>query len=245
MNYIVIPVVIGPHMTRKCINSALAQDIGNVTVIVVGNGCRDGSMEYLRGVYWRNDAVQFVYHSLRSLNFIWNNTLRYVFEFEPHCMVINNDIVMRTDTYRLLLNDCASLVTGVGVDGDIGEATPSLRSPHPCFSCFMIRRSCWEAVGEFDETFWAYCSDLDYHLRMHKAGLEAVSLAVPFYHEGSATMKMVDNATRDWLQAKADKDREYFKRKWGFSANSPEYEAAFRTGALPTDTPKRSSSGAA
>jgi hypothetical protein len=111
----------------------------------------------------------------------------------------------------------------------IEQADPTSKSPHPCFSCFLIRRECWKRVGPFDEDFWSYCSDADMHLRMDAAGIDAYALAVPFYHETSSTIKLVSNETRDWLQRCADQDREYFKQKWGCAVGSQEYYAKFRS----------------
>ena len=220
-------------MTLRCIASALAQDIGDVDVLVIGNGCVDGTLEQVRARYWNDSRVRVhAYAEMISLNALWNVALAYGFlQGLPYVLVVNNDIVMRPDTMRLLVQDGGLFVTGVSV-GTIAEmedhANAGSRSPHPCFSCFLIREECWHRVGGFDETFWVYCSDNDYHLRMHKQGLTAWQLDIPFYHETSSTLRLVDNATRDMLQAKADADRAYFKQKHGFVSGGYEYEAMFK-----------------
>jgi len=232
-NIVIVPVVVDRLLTRRAVNSALGQDIGDVEVWIVGNGAVDGLVEYLRGVYWSDARVKIsAYPAMRSLNWLWNAWITLAFALgHEHVLVINNDIFMRTDTYRLLVDDGGLFVTGVSVDtvDGVASADPTSKSPHPCFSCFLIRRECWELTGKFDDKFWAYASDADYHLRMEAAGVNAYALAVPFFHETSATIRKVDNDTRDRLQALADADREMFKVKWGFAVGSDEYYSKFKS----------------
>ena len=229
---IIIPVVVGQAITRRCVDSALAQDIGDVEVLVIGNGCVDGTIQMLSAKYWNEPRVRVIAHAvMKSLNYIWNDAIGSAFiSGAEHVLVINNDIVMRPDTYRLLVADGGLFVTGVSV-GSMSETVridTSSRSPHPAFSCFLMREECWKRVGGFDEGFWAYASDLDMHLRMDKYGVDAYAIDVPFYHETSSTLRLVDNDTRDRLQKLADADRAYFKKKYGFAGGTDEYYAEFK-----------------
>jgi hypothetical protein len=167
-----------------------------------------------------------------SLNRVWNEALRLTFHSLKldYALVINNDLTLRPDTYRLLVADGGLFVTGVSVSDEklLQSTDPTSKSPHPSFSCFLIRREVWTRVGEFDEDYWAYCSDADMHLRMDRNGIDAYAIAVPFLHEVSGTIKHADNATREMLMKRADADRETFQRKYGFSVGSPEYYSSFR-----------------
>ena len=158
---------------------------------------------------------------------MWNEALTLVFDSLrlEYALVINNDVILRTDAYRLLRDDGGLFVTGVGVGTpeEMAQATPTARSPHPSFSCFLMRRECWERVGEFDEGMWAWAGDGDYHLRMHAEGIDAASIAVPFGHEVSATIKLAEPEERDRLGKQADADRAYFKKKWGCAIGSDDY----------------------
>src|SRR5262249_43706642 len=100
MNIVLIPVVVERLINRRAINSGLGQDVGDVEVWVVGNGARDGLIEYLRGVYWSEPRVRIAaYASMRSLNRLWNDWIGLAFvQGAEHVLVINNDIFMRTDT---------------------------------------------------------------------------------------------------------------------------------------------------
>lgn len=227
INPVIIPVRTGLDMTRRTIESTLAQDIaGGVTPIVIDND--SGAVApYLRSIH----AVAFSYRPEKGLHYVWNRALRLCFDNLrlPYALVINNDIEMRPDTYRLLVEDGGRFVTGIGVDSR--EATAhvdvSSRSPHPTFSCFLIRREVWQRIGEFDEGMHVYCGDCDYHVRMHRAGIVAYQLNLPFFHIGSGTLKQVDDATRDRICARADADRAYFRRLYDCVPGEPAYEALF------------------
>lgn len=231
MNTCTVPVVCGAQMSRRCVDSLLAQDCGDMRVVIVGNGAIDGVVQVLQARYWNEPRVEIMaYAGMRSLHMIWNERIERVLAQEPYVLVCNNDTVLRPDTFRLLRDDGGLFVTGVsvGTREEMERCDAKEKRPHPDFSCFLIRKECWERVGRFDADLFAYCGDGDYHLRMDRAGVDACSLAVPFYHERSSTIRLVHNDLRDWLQQRADEDRETFKRKYGFAVGSDEYYACFR-----------------
>lgn len=229
MNAIIVPVVVGPLMTQRAIESAAAQDIRDgVTVLALDNGSRDGTSFTLRTL----PCVVRTYPVQQSLNKVWNDALSWAFDQEQldRVLVINNDVKLRPDTYRLLARDSGSFVTGVSVSEEeqTRHVHPSSRSPHPCFSCFLMRKDVWQKVGRFDERYWAFASDGDYHLRMDRAGIDAYAIDVPFLHLGSGTMKALRNEERDELQRRADADRALFHQQYGFEIGSEAYYKAFR-----------------
>lgn len=234
MNMIIMPVLAHRTMTEQALASCLLQDIDggeNLCVHVIDNGSRDGCGPWLRSL---NPPVYLsTYPATRSLNKVWNYALDLAFYGlkVDYVLVVNNDVILRTDTYRLLRDDGGLFVTGVSVStmAETEQADPKSKSPHPSFSCFLIRRECWEKVGKFDEDYWVYCSDGDYHLRMDAAGIEAYALAVPFFHEVSGTLKYASNDLRDKIQLQADEDRATFRHKYGFAIGSPEYYQQFKT----------------
>jgi len=212
-------------MTRACIESALAQDIGDVWLYAIDNASDDGTGDYLRTLGVRTTVVG--HRKPQGLHKVWNEALTLAFDslLLPHALVVNNDVILRTDTYRHLRDDGGLFVTGVGVGTyeEMKACDPTCKSPGPSFSCFLIRRECWERVGEFDEGMHAHCGDGDYHLRMHALGIEACSIAVPFGHVGSATIKYAEPEERDRLCRQADADRAYFMQKWGCAIGSDDY----------------------
>jgi len=227
MNLIIVPIRVSVDMTRNCIRSLLEQDIP-VKVLAIDNGSDDGCAQYLRTC---PDVQVITYPRPMGLSRLWNNNLELAFNHLKldHVLMVNNDTVLRPDTYRLLLEDGGSFVTGVGVSSmaDTVSADPTSKRPHPDFSCFMMRQAVWRQVGLFDETMMTWASDNDYHVRMYRLGIDAHCIGMPFYHVASGTLKHLDGEIKEALQKQSDKDRERFKEKYGCSPGTPEYEAIF------------------
>jgi hypothetical protein len=163
----------------------------------------------------------------------WNWALVTAFRSHDVAVVLNNDIVLRKDCVRSLLEDGGGFVTAVSVDnlgGIQGEWRKAPR-PHPDFSCFLIRSSVWQKVGAFDESMHLYASDGDYHLRMHKAGIEAYTIGIPFFHYASGTLKSATAGEKASISEQADKDRYTFELKWGCKVGSKQYYEMFGHGA--------------
>jgi GT2 family glycosyltransferase len=222
------------HLTMKAIVSALRQDIGNVRVFLVNQGSTDGLAQAAEALY--PDVVTTHHHPpLPSLAAAWNLGLSHLLEGDGgKVLVINNDIELIPETYRLLAADKEGFVTAVGVtptpekpfDPKLGDLTKS--RPHPDFSCFLIRRWVWEKVGPFDERYLiAYCEDASYHVRMHRAGVGAKCIDIPFLHHAAATINSLTVWERGKVEKQADLNRALFKREYGCEVGSDAYYKLF------------------
>lgn len=140
-------------------------------------------------------------------------------------LVCNNDIVLRPDTYRRLVDEgeSAGFVTAVGVDDpkkieQLEVPNPASKRPHPDFSCYLIHEWVYDLVGPFDEKFkGAFYEDNCYHVRMHRNGITAYSMDLPFLHVGggSQTVKQADEATQREIADNGRLNGEYFVKKYG------------------------------
>jgi GT2 family glycosyltransferase len=215
-------------LTKEAVRSVLEQDVP-VMLHVVNNHSTDGTEEWLL----ENDVEHTTFKPALGVSAGWNFALVNAFRKTGHCLVINNDVSLRPDTYRSLLEDGGDFVTAVSVDnveGIQGDWRKAPR-PHPDFSCFLIRKKVWEAVGLFDESMMLYASDADYHLRMHKAGITAYTIGIPFFHYASGTLKYASPGEKASISHQADKDRHTFEQKWGCKVGSDSYYKLFGHGA--------------
>lgn len=228
-NPVIIPVRTGLAMTRATMESVAAQDIdGGVAPIVIDNDSGDCA-PFIRSL----NCVTMSYRPDKGLHYVWNRALTLAFTHmdAQYVLVINNDIEMRPDTYRLLVADGGAFVTGIGVDTRAQTAHTHVenKSLHPTFSCFLIRRETWQRVGQFNEAFYAWAGDCDYHVRLHRAGIKAYALDLPFYHIGSGTLKHTKGSPEHERLCKiADADRATFERMYGCIPGEPAYEELFR-----------------
>src|SRR3990167_8090325 len=114
-NFIIKPVRNYLHFTKDALRNALAQDISNIQDIIINNGSTDGTAQWL---WTLPRSVQTITMNGPSVAAAWNKALQYVFDNNgKHALVINNDVRLRPDTYRLLLEDGGDFVTAVGVQG--------------------------------------------------------------------------------------------------------------------------------
>ena len=198
-----------------------------MNLLIIDNESTDGMGAFF---HTRDDIGYIYFDPPKSVAASWNYGLQFFFSHGyEHVLVVNNDIELRPNTYSRLLADGGGFVTAVGVREWPPEGPPSFEQrPHPDFSCYLIRRETYEKVGGFDEKFLiAFGEDWDYHIRMHKADVFAHCIDLPFLHHGSMTIKNAEPAEILKIQTQADKNRKYFKEKWGMAGASPEYYSYF------------------
>lgn len=244
MNWVISLCRNGLEYTRAALPTLFAQDIGNVAVLFIDNDSTDGTGEFLRS---QDGVLYSPQRPALSVAQSWNRSLRFLFEdadAPDYALVVNNDVELRPDTYGRLVADGGLFVTAVGHSDKNSIKPPHIapdpakKRPHPDFSCFLIRRECWDLVGPFDEAFTgAYCEDADYHLRMHNLGIKAEALEMPFYHAACGTIKSATPEERTAIMRRADSNRALFKDKWGVAVGSPEYYALFGTTSPDYDNP--------
>lgn len=226
-NLIVLPVRVSIAMTKSCVASLLSQDIP-VQILAIDNGSDDGCAQYLRTC---RDVQVITYPKPMGLSRLWNNALDLAFDHLklPYAMICNNDVILRSDTYRWLVANGGPFVTGIGVSSHEQTLATDVtnRRNHPDFSTYLTRKEVWEKVGRFDESMVTYCSDCDYHIRMYRAGIPAYCIGVPFYHVASGTLKHLEGKEKEAIQHQADADRETFEKKWGCLPGTPQYSALF------------------
>ncbi len=221
------------HLARQAVLSSQQQDIP-CDILVVDNCSTDGTKQWLVG----QDVGVISLAMQASLSACWNMGLATFFQLgRSHVLVCNTDISLRSDAYRLLLAHGGPLVSCVSVDTVERMGTPGDREaleslgerPHPDFSSFLIRAEVIEKVGWFNEDYYpAFVEDCEMHVRMHRAGVPAVCIDVPFLHHGSATIKNADKAEAVSIARGAAANRERFRREYGCLPGTPEYQELFR-----------------
>ncbi len=224
------------ELSKKCFQTLLSQD-KSPKILLIDNASTDGTAAWARGEQQKHRGRMFVmtFAQPESVSKVWNRALDFAWGLgEKQALVVNNDTELRPDTYEWLrwMDPEAGMTTCVSVrerermvlpvDWEPPEA-----SPHPDYSCFMIRKWAHERV-RFDEAcVGAFYEDNCHHVEMHRAGIEAVNIGLPFLHHGSMTLKHAGPGERERIEANAALNREYFHRKYGCYPGTKKYEQLF------------------
>ena len=229
MNPVLLLVRDNFEMNMRCIDSIFAQDIPT-TLVIIDNSEGDETLK------WALDKRVAIYPFRPQIGVSrgWNLGLSGLFRdgFE-HVLVPNSDVVLPPWIYRRLLRYNAPFVTGVAVDSPV-ESEPPFDpldlNPHPDFSCYLIHRSAWEIVGEFDSRMNLYCSDCAWHIEAHRKGLPLWKSNSPYFHINSQTLKRANPNDRANIEAQANADRAVFQSIYGCLPGSPAYYDLFKGG---------------
>lgn len=216
----------GLPLTKACMKTLLAQN-GSPPILAIDNASTDGTYRWLK-----TQPVDSMYGHYGSVSEMWNTALRYAWsQGFDRALVVNNDTKLKPETYELLLAENADMVTAVGVSSEnqFSEAIDaSNKRSHPDYSCYMISKRAWEIVDGFDESYiGGYGEDAENHLALHRAGINAYCIGIPFFHVASGTLKSVPEAQAQRIRENADRNRQMFKERHGVEIGSPGYYALF------------------
>ena len=214
-------------LSVQTVASAMAQDIP-VDIFIVDNGSTcEKTKEWLHGL-----GGCYVYR--RVLNEspcrIGNMFLQHIFGMgHQHVLGLPNDVICPPNLYRKLLEREEWLVTP-GMHGD--NPPQIIESPErihgDChMSVVMLRKQGYDALvaqdgAFFDEGFFMYASDCDVKCRLSMAKVPTAQLDILCWHYGGASHRLGIGAQAAYVQA--DRDRDYFKKKWGFAVGDKEYD---------------------
>ena len=156
----------------------------------------------------------------RSVAGAWNHGCQQAqAEGTDYLALVANDTRLREDCLDVLVDygerGVADLWSGISYNNR-ETVDSSQESEGADFTCFMIRPQTLERHGLFDPHFRpAYFEDNDYYGRVVLGGGECrVVHAAQFLHHGSMTVRH-DAEMAHHVQYWFEKNRDYFRRKWG------------------------------
>lgn len=237
-NWIICPIGTGLEITLAAVKSFYAQDCENVKILLFDNQHnwlmpdQDIAPHINHYADTNGKELHWLVRRGSSVSQCWNRSLDLVFRLSDHALVCNNDVELRPEGYRLLLEHGGDFVTFQGWgDRDAvfsAELHPEQTDRHPNFCAFLIRKSAWDKTGRFDERFEpAYYEDNDYHIRLHQAGVLAESIGVPVYHLTNGSQKYYPPEISGQIRAGGNVNRGRFAEKWHCYPGDDRYNAYF------------------
>jgi len=213
---IVIPNWNGKHFLKDCLDSLLTQTYKELEILVVDNGSKDGSIEFLQENYPSVIVPRFEKNT--GFSVAVNRGIRE--SKGEYIALINNDTVVDSLWVeelvkalaghaevgsvgcKMLAYDDHTLLDGVGdgyrrggLPGRIGhrEKDTGLFDQEryilgACGGAAMYRRSLFVDIGLFDEDYFAYLEDVDMGLRAQSAGYKCLYVpTAKIFHLGCGT----------------------------------------------------------
>ncbi len=213
---IVIPNWNGLRFLPDCLASIQRQDCLDCRVTVVDNGSTDGSVEYLRTTQPHVHRISLpenrgfsaavnagILSSDAPLVFLLNNDT----ELPPDCLSLLLNAAAELPEYdffapKMLSFHNRTVLDGAGdgfLRGGAGYRLGTMEKDGPiysqsgpvfgaCAGAALYRRAVFNRIGLFDEDFFAYLEDVDFNLRLNRAGCKGYYVpAAQVYHIGSAS----------------------------------------------------------
>lgn len=204
---VVIPVYNGALLVAEAIESAFAQTLPPLEVIVVDDGSSDGTADVVR----RFDAVHFIQQPNAGAAAARNTAIRAA-SGEFIALLDHDDLFPAERQERMV----AALLAHPGADYVVGKQRLTLmpgaelpywlKSTEPaeldrfrdehCPGQLMMRRTAFGRVGMFDETMTSRGEDIDWMFRCAEAGLVGVviedDVLIRRLHGANFTMNEAD-----------------------------------------------------
>lgn len=213
---VVIPNWNGKKFLAGCLDSLKTQTYEPIEVVIVDNGSKDGSVEYLQENYPEVKLVTF------PVNTGFSPAVNAGIKASTGEMValLNNDTVVDPNWMselikamkehpeagsagcKMLAYDDHTLLDGAG-DGyrrgglpgrighkerDTGRFNRKRYLLGACGGAALYRRELFDAIGLFDEDYFAYLEDVDLGLRAQAAGFKCIYVPTSIvYHLGCGT----------------------------------------------------------
>lgn len=244
---VVIPNYNGERFLKDCLESLKRQTYEDMEVILVDNASTDGSIELARGLYPGIKVVEL--HSNTGFAYAVNRGIEAA-QGEYVLLLNNDTIVFPNfvkNQYKMIKGkpdvfSCSALMIQNGKHELVDDAGDELAAlgwgfapdrdkpvsgcgvPHEVFSACagaaIYRKSVFDEIGLFDESFFAYLEDMDIGYRARLAGFR--NLYNPYakvYHLGSASSGSRHNAFKVELSAR--------NSMWMLRKNMPVWQLVF------------------
>lgn len=213
---VIIPNWNGKKFLTGCLDSLVLQSYKQLEIIIVDNGSKDGSTDFIKQNYPQVKLIEFKENTGFSIA-----VNRGILESSgEYIALLNNDTVVEKDWLsemikaarrypevgsvgcKMLAYDNHQLLDGAG-DGyrrgglpgrighreiDKGQFDEERYILGACGGAALYKRSMLNEIGLFDEDYFAYLEDVDLGLRAQSAGYKCIyTPSAVMYHLGCGT----------------------------------------------------------
>lgn len=183
-----IPTLNQYNRLNSCIDKIFSSSVIPSKIYIIDNG----------GTYTNPKVTIIKPESNLGVSMSWNILMRL--SYPKKIIIMNDDLFVGCNTLEKMLSHTQeSMVAGQG------------------FSCFILDRSVYNLVGNFDENFYpGYFEDNDYHYRMKLLGFDKLDLEESgIEHDRSSTIRSFDENQTKIFKDYWEKSKQYYIEKWG------------------------------
>lgn len=168
---------------KPCISSIVKNTTldSNIEIIIVANGCEDGTADYL--AYSANKEHKELLQCA-SFKMVWcGSALGYPKAINEGLKIATGDFIVLLNNDTVVLDYCPkdnwlqqleypfNIIPDCGITGVLTNYCPEVNSNFLIFACVMISRKAFNSIGYLDEIFTPGSSeDIDYCMRAKKLG---------------------------------------------------------------------------
>jgi GT2 family glycosyltransferase len=208
---IIIPSYNRKDLLEACINAVIENTYltENIELIIVCNGCKDGSVELVKHYSNTNKCIKIISWP-EPLGFVKAVNLGLIVSSGEFVILLNNDCFLLNKNWIEILEYPFTIHPKAGITGPaLQRFTDKLQGF--IFFCVMIKRNVIHTIGYLDETFEiGHGEDADYTFKAINAGYEMyqvpyntetnfaanhdmISGAFPAYHKSFQTRMNIAN----------------------------------------------------
>jgi glycosyltransferase involved in cell wall biosynthesis len=196
-------------LLKPCLESVMRHtDLTDVEIVIVANGCRDNTKEYLEDkpvkLLWFDEGLGYTKATNAGIKAATGDVI----------VLLNNDVVLLDwQNKNAWLDRLVDPLKdkGVGITAALKIFDQTVEREFAVFFCVAMRRELFDEVGLLDEAFspGAY-DDVDFCIRTEELGYRVVMVAnkrgvdrnlvvtdYPIYHNGEGTMLDAEHA-EEW-----------------------------------------------
>jgi glycosyltransferase involved in cell wall biosynthesis len=215
---------------KPCVESVIKySDMSDVELIVVANGCNDGTEAHLNDLLTRRIDVKIVWAN-QPLGFAKAVNKGLLEATTDHIVLLNNDTVLLEQPKNTWLER----LNAGGISAVLTQHSRITNQQFGVFFCVMIQKKVFDKIGKLDEQFSVGgCEDIDFCRRALDAGFNLADVGhqgdFPIYHRAEGTVHD-ETLVKDWRKTFTENEVKLAKKygntdwyRWYLSNN---YERA-------------------
>lgn len=216
---VIIPNWNGKHLLKKCLAALEKQSYKDIEILVIDNGSKDGSVEFIKNKYPKINLIELK----DNIGFAGAVNLGIKICTGNYMVLVNNDTEADRNFLKFLVQSAKSkkevgmvaakilqmgnknlidsagdYIDAVGHANNLGYGKTDNQEFQKGKEVFLvsggaclIKRKVFESIGFFDETYFAYMEDVDFSLRAQLRGFKAYfePRSVIYHHHKATSSK--------------------------------------------------------